>query len=58
MLKFVLIGRITSENDLNLVICKSSLVEIYKVTSEGLVFAKQIGLWGVVDNLNILRFKV
>ena len=29
-----------------------------KVTSEGLVFAKQVGLWGVVENLNIIRLKV
>lgn len=27
------------------------------MSSEGLVFAKQIGLWGVVDSLNIIRFK-
>ena len=43
---------------MNLVICKSTLVEVYKVTSEGLVFAKQVGLWGVVENLNIIRLKV
>ena len=51
------LGRVTSEHDLNLVICKSTLIEIYKVTSEGLKFAKQIGIWGVVDFLQIIRMK-
>ena len=52
------IGRVTSPTDLNLIICKSTLIEIYKVTAEGLKFVKQIGLWGVVENLNIIKLKV
>ena len=51
-------GRITSESDLNLVICKSTLVEIYLVNSEGLKFIKQFQIWGVVENLNIVKAKV
>lgn len=51
------LGRVTSETDLNLIICKSTLVEVYKVTPEGLVFVKQIGIWGVVENLNIIRLQ-
>lgn len=51
-------GRVTSPTDLNLIICKSTLIEIYKVTAEGLKFVKQIGLWGVVENLNIIKLKV
>lgn len=50
-------GRITSSNDLNLIICKNSLIEIYRVTSEGLKFLKQITIWGVVETLNMYRNK-
>ena len=32
-------------------------MEIYKVTPEGLKFVKQIGIWGVIENLNILKLK-
>ena len=51
-------GRITSDKDLNLVICKSTLVEIYLVNSEGLKFIKQFQIWGVVENLNTVKAKV
>lgn len=51
------LGRITSERDLNLVICKSTLVEIYLVNSEGLKFIKQFQIWGVVENLNTVKAK-
>lgn len=44
-------GRVSSSNDLNLIICKSSLIEIYKVTPEGLKFLTQVSLWGIVENM-------
>ena len=51
-------GRVTCQYDLNLIICKNTLLEIYKVTAEGLKFIKQIGIWGVIENLNTIRLKV
>jgi hypothetical protein len=51
-------GRLTSQNDVNLVICKNILLEIYRVTKEGLKFVRQISLWGVVENLKIIKAKV
>ncbi|CAF0930077.1 unnamed protein product [Brachionus calyciflorus] len=51
------LGRVTSPTDLNLIICKNSLIEIYKATAEGLKFLKQIAIWGVVDTLNTYRGK-
>lgn len=52
-----ILGRITSERDLNLIICKSTLIEVYKVTSDGLVFIKQVGIWGVCENLNLIKLR-
>ncbi len=48
----------TSENELNLVIAKNTLLEIYKVAAEGLKFAKQISIWGIIESLKIIRPKV
>lgn len=45
----------SSTSDLNLIICKSSLIEIYKVTAEGLKFLTQVSLWGVVENMCTTR---
>ena len=53
-----ILGRFTSVNDLNLAICKSNQVEIYKVTAEGLKFLKQVAIWGIVENMAIIRLKV
>lgn len=40
---------------MNLIICKSSLIEIYKTTPEGLKFLTQVSLWGIVENMCITR---
>jgi DNA damage-binding protein 1 len=49
---------VTSDNELNLLIAKNTLLEIYKVAAEGLKFAKQISIWGIIESLKIIRPKV
>ena len=48
----------TSENELNLLIAKNTILEIYKVAAEGLKFARQISIWGIIESLKLIRPKV
>ena len=48
-------GHFTSPNDLNLIIAKSTRIEIYLVTPEGLRPLKEVNIYGKVSVLRLFR---
>jgi len=50
-------GHFTSKNDLNLIVAKSTRLEIYVATPEGLRPVKEIGIYGRIAVLQLYRPK-
>jgi len=53
-----LVGHITSANELNLVLGKTSRIEIYRITNEGLSPLCDIGINGRIGTMNLIRIAV
>ncbi len=52
------VGQITAPNELNLVLGKTSRIEIYRITNEGLSPLCDIGINGRIGTMNIIRIAV
>ncbi len=53
-----LVGEITAPKELNLVLGKTSRIEIYRITNEGLSPLCDIGINGRIGTMNIIRIAV
>ena len=51
----VLAGHFTSAEDLNLLIAKNTRLEIYVVTAEGLRPVKEVGMYGKIAVMELVR---
>eukprot|EP00009_Paramoeba_aestuarina_P010924 CAMPEP_0201526994 /NCGR_PEP_ID=MMETSP0161_2-20130828/33637_1 /ASSEMBLY_ACC=CAM_ASM_000251 /TAXON_ID=180227 /ORGANISM="Neoparamoeba aestuarina, Strain SoJaBio B1-5/56/2" /LENGTH=281 /DNA_ID=CAMNT_0047927609 /DNA_START=109 /DNA_END=950 /DNA_ORIENTATION=+ len=51
------VGNFTDSDDLNLIVCKSSLLEIFKITASGLEPIYDVSLYGCVFSLRLFRPK-
>lgn len=54
-LLYTFLGNFTSKNDLNLIIAKSTRLEIYVVTPEGLRAIKEVGIYGRITIMKLFR---